>query len=77
MIVNSKEAASLLLLEFAFASHPAIDKTNKETEEGTETFSGEYLDNYLPRLEAYISANREAFISLQKKAIQYLKGIVQ
>lgn len=76
MIVNSKEAASLLLLEFAFGNHPAVDKISKETEGGKETFSGEYLDNYLPRLEAYISANRDAFISLQKKAIKYLKGMV-
>lgn len=75
MIVNSKEAASLLLLEFSFANNPDFDKINRETDDGNEAFSGEYLDNYLPRLEAYISANREAFISLQKKAIKYLKGM--
>lgn len=76
MIVNTKEAASLLLLEFAFAKHPESGKVTKESEEVSESFSGEYLDNYLPRLEAYISNNREAFISLQKRAIKYLKGMV-
>lgn len=77
MIINTKEVASLLLMEFAFANQPVSEKELYETEEVSGSFSNEYFDNYLPRLEAYITAKGDAFISFQKNIIKYLQQVIK
>lgn len=69
MIVQNKEVASLLLLEWAY-NHKNIEVQPSESPASEISAKS---DPYLSRIEEYISANRKTLLSWQKSVIRYLR----
>ena len=70
MLINTKEVASLIFLEIAFANQAVPENILYEAKEVSGNFS-ENIGRH--HLRTYISAKRNAFISLQKKIGNYLQ----
>ena len=70
MLINTKEVASLLFLEIAFAKNAVAEKVLYEAKDLSNKNSEKSLR---PRLRAYLTAKRNDFISLQKRIENYLQ----